>query len=167
MSEQVSALIDNEVAPEDAEHLLGMLSANKQALEDWSHFHLIGDAMRGDNLLHHDFKKNLMQKIELEPTILAPGASKPATANSGKKEATGFKGRLPVTWSIAASFAAVMMVGWMALQQHTQSGNAPVIAELAELESSDQTIPAEYLIAHQASAPSTSSYYMQSVNYSE
>jgi len=30
-----------------------------------------------------------------------------------------------------------------------------------------QAIPAEYLMAHQASAPSASSYYIQSASYSE
>lgn len=167
MSEQISALIDDEIALEDAENLLGMLSANKQAQDAWAHYQLIGDAMRGDGLLRHDFKKNLMQKIELEPTILAPSASKLDTTQTIAKGMKDFKERLPVTWSIAASFAAVMMVGWMALQHQTQSDALPAMMELAEMEHSEQAIPAEYLIAHQATAPSTSSYYMQSVNYSE
>jgi sigma-E factor negative regulatory protein RseA len=71
------------------------------------------------------------------------------------------KGKIAAGWSIAASFAAVMVVGWMVMQQQTQSGD-----ELAPVEVA-QSIPAEYLTAHQASAPSASSYYIQSVSYAE
>ena len=65
--------------------------------------------------------------------------------------------------SVAASFAAVMVVGWMVMHQQTQSGNDLAPVAVAQV----QSLPAEYLMAHQASAPSPSSYYIQSVNYSE
>jgi sigma-E factor negative regulatory protein RseA len=49
----------------------------------------------------------------------------------------------------------------------------PVIAEVATPQTAAtnvaavQAIPAEYLMAHQASEPSASSYYIQSASYSE
>lgn len=162
MTEQISTLIDDELAIDDAIRTVAGMQSNKHAAEAWSQYHLIGDAMRGSPALSPNFKHNLMQKIELEPTVLAP--------NVGQIKASKvveFKDKLPAKWSISASFAAVMLVGWVAMHEQTQSGDAAVPIEVAKVESVEQSIPAEYLMAHQASAPSASSYYIQSVNYSE
>lgn len=161
MNEQISALMDDEVAIEDAVHLISALQSNRQNAEAWSQYHLIGDAMRGHVEFGTNFKQNLMQRIELEPTVLAPNATQ---INSRKM--TDFKDKLPVKWSIAASFAAVTVVGWMAMHQ-VQPGNEQSAIELAKADAAEQAIPSEYLMAHRASAPSTSSYYIQSVNYAE
>jgi len=59
MNEQISSLIDDEIAIEDAAYLITMLQSSKQGAEAWSQYHLIGDAMRGDNNLSHNFKQNL------------------------------------------------------------------------------------------------------------
>ena len=65
-----------------------------------------------------------------------------------------------------------MVVGWMVLSQQTQSGHdlAPVeiaLAVISKAPAIDQGIPEEYLNAHQASAPSASSYYIQNASYKE
>lgn len=159
MNEQISALIDDEVAVEDSAHLITMLQSSKQGAEAWSQYHLIGDAMRGDFNLSPNFKQNLMQKIELEPTVLAPNATLVKSS-----ETLTLHHKMPATWSIAASVAAVMVVGWMALHQPSEStGNL-----VADAKSGAATaIPAEYLIAHQTTAPSGSAYYIQTVSYAE
>lgn len=162
MSEQISALMDDEIAVEDAEYLITSIHANKQASQTWHHYHLIGDAMRGDVGLSTNFKQKLMQKIDQEPTVLAPSA---AHVSASKTDVV--RDKLPAKWSIAASVAAVMVVGWMTIQQQTQTDRASAVIEVAEATTVNQTIPTEYLTAHQSSAPSTSSYYIQSVNYSE
>ncbi len=162
MSEQISALMDDEIAVEDAEHLIASIHTSRQASQTWHQYHLIGDAMRGDVALGASFKQKLMQKIEQEPTVLAPSASKVASAS----KAEVLKDKLPASWSIAASFAAVMVVGWLALQQQAQP-NPPATLEVAKVTTTSESIPNEYLMAHQSLAPSTSSYYIQSVNYSE
>jgi len=162
MSEQISALMDDEIAVEDAEHLIASIHTSRQASQTWHQYHLIGDAMRGDVALGAGFKQKLMQKIEQEPTVLAPSASK--VISGAKTEA--LKDKLPASWSIAASFAAVMVVGWLALQQQSQP-NPSATLEVAKATTTSESIPNEYLMAHQSLAPSTSSYYIQSVNYSE
>jgi sigma-E factor negative regulatory protein RseA len=81
----------------------------------------------------------------------------------------------PVVWPVAASFAAVMVVGWMVLQNQVGNQAAPtMVAQAAPPQeavtlpaASEQGVPAEYLMAHQASAPSVSSYYIQSASYTE
>ena len=162
MNEQISALLDDEIAVEDAGHLITAVQFNRQAGEAWSHYHLIGDAMRGTVLFSTDFKQNLMQKIELEATVLSPNAAL-MNLSEEREQQVAAKSKLPAVWSVAASFAAVMVVGWMVMHQQTQSGSDLVAVAIAQV----QTLPAEYLMAHQASAPSPSSYYIQSVNYSE
>lgn len=162
MTEQISTLIDDELAIEDAIRVVAGMHSNRQAAEAWSQYHLIGDAMRGSTMLSPDFKNTLMQKIELEPTVLAPNAGQIKASKVAE-----FKDKLPAKWSIAASFAAVMLVGWVAMHEQTKSGDLAAPIEVAAVEPLEQSIPAEYLMAHQASAPSASSYYIQSVNYSE
>lgn len=162
MSEQISALMDDEIAVEDAGHLIASMQSSRLAAESWSCYHLIGDAMRGDQVLSKNFKQDLMRKLEQEPTVLAP-----KSAHSAAETVAELKDKLPVKWSIAASFAAVMAVGWMAIQQ-IQPANEVARVAVAQTESAGQSeIPAEYLAAHQFSAPSASSYYIQSVSYAE
>jgi sigma-E factor negative regulatory protein RseA len=159
MNEQISALIDDEIAVHDAAHLITSVQSNKQANEAWSHYHLIGDAMRGSTIFSPEFKHNLMRKLDTEATVLSPNAA--LAADKIVNSRPTLRNQIPTSWSIAASCAAVMVVGWMAINQQTQTGN-----ELAPVEVA-QTIPAEYLMAHQSSVPTASTYYIQSVNYSE
>ncbi|MDP3088658.1 MAG: sigma-E factor negative regulatory protein [Methylotenera sp.] len=178
MTEQISTLADDEMDLDDTEHLLTYILANSQNAEAWSRYHLIGDVMRGGGMLSQNFKKNLMSKIELEPTVLSPNAA--STDQKGvmqKTLNTHFK--MPAAWSIAASFSAVMVVGWMVLQTHVTNNFTPV--EIAQLVTTpaksalmasnepvlEQAVPAEYLTAHQAYAPTASSYYIQSASYSK
>ena len=167
MSEQISALLDDEIDHETTQSIIAAIATNQQAAQAWSQYHLIGDAMRGNAILSREFKQNLMDKLDKEPTVLAPN-----TALVNQVAAIKLKSKVPAVWSIAASFAAVMVVGWMVLSQQTQSGNdlAPLEVALAVISKApaiDQGIPEEYLNAHQASAPSASSYYIQNASYKE
>ncbi|MDP1765726.1 MAG: sigma-E factor negative regulatory protein [Methylotenera sp.] len=174
MTEQISALADDEVALKDAEYLIASMQNNSHAAEVWGRYHLIGDVMRGTATLSPGFKQNLMQKIELEPTVLAPNAGWMIQPQV-QKQTTEIFSNTPVTWSIAASFAAVMVVGWMVLQTQVTDTMAPVVVAQAVTTKqapvlpvvAEQAIPDEYLMAHQASAPTISSYYIQSASYSE
>ncbi|MDP1658687.1 MAG: sigma-E factor negative regulatory protein [Methylotenera sp.] len=174
MTEQISALADDEIALEDAEYLMAAIQTNSHTAEVWSRYHLIGDVMRGTAALSPDFKQNLMQKIELEPTILAPNAGW-MNQPQAHQQAVETSRKTPVTWSIAASFAAVMVVGWMVLQTQVTDTMVPVVVAQAVTTQqapvlpivAEQAIPDEYLMAHQASAPTASSYYIQSASYSE
>lgn len=179
MNEQLSALIDDEIALTDAAHLLAAVQSSKHLADAWSQYHLIGDAMRGTPAFSADFKQNLMQKIDLEATVLSPNAQ----VNRNESKVAAARTKLPPSWSIAASVAAVMVVGWMAVQQPMTVADmkvaalAPVTVKSAPPEAKvtekttvaelKESIPTEYLMAHQAAVPSLSSYYIQTVNYAE
>jgi sigma-E factor negative regulatory protein RseA len=147
MKDQISALMDGEQALSSSEHIYTALKAGGELSECWATYHLIGDVMRGNALMKSGFHQRLMQKLEAEPTILAPHTRKPFVKSRA-------------VWSAAASVSAVMFVGWMVLQQQSQTDAATAPQEVA------QNLPTEYLLAHQASAASSAAYYIQPAAYS-
>ncbi len=168
MNEQISALADNEIALKDVAYLMTAMQPNSPSVEAWHEYHLIGDVMRGTPLLSANFKENLMAKIDSEPTVLAPNAAlvnlvKTHSSTAVSSAAADKHGKMPIAWSIAASFAAVMVVAWSVLQMQVTDNVTPTLAQAETA----QAVPEEYLMAHQSSAPSASSYYIQSVSYSE
>lgn len=141
MKEQISALMDGDLDLAEAEYLMTAIKANGEAAERWSTYHLIGDVMRGEQALRADLSQQIMREIAKQPAVLAPKASV-------------FKMKKPVLWSMAASVAGVLFVSWMVLHQQSQS------LEMAPVEIA-QSVPAEYLLAHQSMSPSNAAYFIQ------
>ena len=188
MNEKVSALADSEMQAEEAmDEIVSMLS-DKEAMQAWRDYQLIGDAMRSAPNLDSAFTARLMLAIEQEPTVLAPNAMPRSVHSSSAKETTAseqhasqkLQHRLPAVWSIAASCAAVLMVGWVLLNQQLQDFTSEQNVQVAStsVQQSDTTklvansveaaaVPLEYLAAHHVSAPSIGSYYIQAASYSE
>lgn len=146
MKEQISALMDNDLALEDAEYLMTALKANGEAAKSWATYHLIGDVMRGNKVLRHDTTASIMQEIAKQPTVLAP---KPSLIKNKQ-----------VAFSVAASVAAVFFVGLVVLHQQSQEASVAPI-EIA------QAMPAEYLRAHQSMSPSNAAYFIQPASFSQ
>jgi sigma-E factor negative regulatory protein RseA len=155
MKDQLSALMDGEFAIADAEHLITSAKAGGEMKQSWASYHLIGDAMRGETYLSHDFSSRVMAALEAEPTLIAPSASHTNVSMlKTSVKSTKF-------WSVAASVAAVMFVGMTVFQQQ-----ASLTDELSPVEIA-QNLPMEYLAAHQAAAPSSAAYYIQNASYTE
>lgn len=150
MKEQISALMDDELSPDGLEYLFTAVKSDNELGDCWATYHLIGDLMRGSPMGQPGFKERLMQKLEAEPAVLAP--------RNIRRE------RKPMLWSVAASAAAVFFVGWVVLQQQVPGDNATPAVAVAQ---NSPNIPSEYLYAHQAVAPSSSSYFIQPAAYSE
>jgi sigma-E factor negative regulatory protein RseA len=163
MKDQLSALIDGEFEVESSEHLITSAKSGGELKSCWVHYHLIGDTLRGETHMSHDFSHRVMSAIENEPTVLVPNLSTDASASTGAaSRASSIANFKPSKlWSVAASVAAVMFVGVMVLQQQL---NAP--EQLAPLEIA-QSVPTEYLQAHQAAAPSGAAYYIQTASFTE
>jgi sigma-E factor negative regulatory protein RseA len=87
--ERLSAFIDGEWfnEPGHAEGLVaGLTGADRVA---WSEYHLIGDALRSDDLAGHPAASNaflrvLAARLEAEPHLLAPAPSPAARGKSGR-----------------------------------------------------------------------------------
>ena len=160
MKNQLSALIDGELSIEDSAHLITSAKTGGELKNCWAYYHLIGDALRGDVgpggvNMHHDFGHRVMAALEAEPTVLASNQAAIAPSASKKpvyKQSARF-------WSVAASVAAVMFVGAMVFQQQFSQPEALTPVEIA------QSVPTEYLQAHQAAAPSSAAYYIQNASF--
>lgn len=174
MIEKISALVDGALDSEEVMQIIASMQTNKQAAEAWHHYHLIGDAMRNTTQLSPNFKQNLMQQLALEPTVLAPG-----TVHTKIQKNDSPKTALPMRWAIAASVAAITVVGWMALQIQTEplqnispiakraDNNTTITALVSAKPAKSPEIPSDYLTAHQSFAPSASAYYVQTASYTE
>lgn len=163
MKDQLSALIDGEFDIESADHLLTAAKSSGEISQCWAHYHLIGDVIRGDSKMHPNFHSRVMQALENEPAhekVTIESGMSPTTLQAKAIASKKSLFRSMPIWSVAASVAAVMFVGWMVLQQNVAT------PELAPIEIA-QSMPMEYLQAHHDAAPSSATYYMQNVAYAE
>ena len=156
MKDQLSALMDGEFDTESSEHLITSVKSGSELKTCWTHYHLIGDTMRGEVHMSHDFSHRVMNALEAEPILLAVYGQNQAQISSKQSSYN-----TPKFWSVAASVAAVMFVGVMVLQQQINQPEVLAPVEIA------QSVPTEYLQAHQAAAPSNAAYYIQTANYTE
>ncbi len=153
--EQISAMMDGELDEAQLTRQLARLRAEPGLRECWETFHFIGDALRGEKRLSDAFARQVLEKLESEPTVVAP------RRNAAKRTRT-------YMLSAAASLSAVAVVGWLAffnnpLVPQTQIATAPSKAAPSVTPVSSPQISnvpsdgtmSEYLIAHQEYSPST------------
>ncbi|MFM9888650.1 MAG: sigma-E factor negative regulatory protein [Burkholderiales bacterium] len=104
MSERISSLIDGELGSDaEIDRVLRELGEHAPQREEWNTYHLIGDALRATHGAGGLPREDFSTRLAAEPTVLAPRRV-PST------------GSRPMRWSlpIAASIAAVVVVGWFA-----------------------------------------------------
>ncbi len=135
MREQISLLMDGEL---DGDASAQLVSGMKEQ-DDWHLYHLIGDAMRDPEGFRADLDLDCSRAISLEPTVLAPQKSK---LHHAKLYAL----------SAAASFAAVLAVGWVVLQSPQDSPVPKQVAQVVRLNVIKSKLD-DYLAAHQEFSP--------------
>jgi sigma-E factor negative regulatory protein RseA len=150
MKDRISQLMDGELDERSAADTIKACGRGGEPLEVWRTYHLISDAMRDSRVLSAGFSLRLAQRLEAEPTVLAPQRRRAESR----------------TWfaaSAAASFAAVGLVGWLAFAP--QPGTAPAPTAQAPLvkpqEAPQAMVPPptaanDYLLAHQGFSPRVS-----------
>ena len=146
MKEQLSALMDGELDDKSAAAAIRALGGEREARDAWRNYHMIGDLMRGSAPLTGDFSARIAWKLAEQPTALAPGRIKPE----------------PRRWftvsAVAASFAAVALVGWLAFAPQPQVVPVP-LAEIKPEAPAMVPLPTaanDYLLAHQGFSPRVS-----------
>ena len=156
MNDQISALMDGELADEEARSLLAILKEHKESRQQWDTYHLVGDAIRQTSVLSMDVTHRISAQLDNEPTVLAPHKITPH-----KREM--------IAWSAAASFAAVAVVALATLKfsvgNETPDNLAARSNQPASTLAASKTNPEmnEYLVAHQEFSPSATS--RESANY--
>lgn len=164
MKEQISALWDGEL---DENHTSAPLDALKQSAElraTWQAYGIIGDTLRGEPVLSSGFQDAFMQRLEAEPTVLAPAAQ-----GEARRRSRGMERYLP----LAASLAGVGLVAWMGLHFSPTTGTAQVAAVQPAVKAVAATAATSdadraYLMAHQAYASGQATpgvaYYIRTVS---
>jgi sigma-E factor negative regulatory protein RseA len=170
MKEKISELMDGEledgVAAMSIDGLERSMASGGQegeAFEAWRTYHLIGDALRDTRTLSAGFAARVAERLAAEPTVLAPRRSAPSLQEPRKWYA------LPA--AAAAGFAAIGLVGWLALAPQPQAPQqspaafaqaVPVPQVSGSLEARKPAIvplptaTPDYLLAHQGFSPRTS-----------
>ncbi len=146
MNESISRLMDGELDDEAFIRLCPDLRA-PDALKTWECYHLIGDQLRGTPRQSPGFAERFSAALAAEPTVLAPRsarAERPAT----------------FAWAVAATLAAVTVVGWTAFSMVDLPPDAVARAREATTIRSAQVsppvqVPADYLLAHHEYSPAT------------
>mgnify|MGYP003346391498 CR=1 FL=1 len=70
--ERISAFMDGESRAAETRQAIGRLEDDAKSKDMWATYHLIGDVMRGEGVMHDDFLNRFHQRMETEPTQLAP-----------------------------------------------------------------------------------------------
>lgn len=149
MTQEISSLMDGELAPEEAQRAIKACSASAAGKVDWHLYHVIGDAMRGQAPRSLALPKDVIEALQGQPTVLAPQRRR-IPANFTR-----------VALAAAASVATVGVVGWIG-SQGGQGTSAPVAAKAGSaIQPVSNTVPAReaqpsldvqtYLNAHRQS----------------
>jgi sigma-E factor negative regulatory protein RseA len=117
MNQEISSLMDGELAAHEAEHAIRSCSASEEQKSAWYLYHCIGDAMRGQAPRGLEPPVALIASLKTQPTVLAP------------------KRRIEVTFArvafaAAASVATIGVVGWLGTQG-AQPGGSPLVAKVS------------------------------------
>lgn len=128
MTQEISSLMDGELAPEDAQRAITACGANEGAKVDWHLYHVIGDAMRGQTSRSLALPREVIEALKTQPTVLAPRRRIPATFTR-------------VALAAAASVATIGVVGWIG-SQGGQGASAPMAAKTSSaIQPVSNTVP--------------------------
>jgi sigma-E factor negative regulatory protein RseA len=144
MNEELSRLMDGELPDSEVDRVVGACRSS-EGLDAWACYHLIGDTLRGARLAKPMASRRFSQALAAEPTVLAPRRAPRAMASWA--------------WAAAATVAAVTVVGWTAMSLTQTPGTAIAKAReagtLTAARVRPQTLPQDYVLAHQEFSPAT------------
>lgn len=144
MTQEISLLMDGELESREAGRAIRTCCGDEELKRTWQAYHLIGEALRGEEPRPDASTRRIMDAIAREPTVLAPRWRLPARA-----------GR--VAFAAAASVATVAVVGWIGVQDRGTPGGpvvakAPASAPAAQPVVASRVVPLhnvnEYVVVH-------------------
>lgn len=165
MKPEISALMDGELGAPEVDAALVALRQDEDACVAWRTYHLIGDVLQGHAAPGSRCVARVLQRLASEPTLIG---ALPADIVAPQRP------RWYVPSAIAASLAAVALVGWMVFAPRSpdelvarNAGPAkvePVLIEEAKAPAAKPVLVREplspsardYLLAHQAYSPRNS-----------
>jgi sigma-E factor negative regulatory protein RseA len=154
MKSKISALMDGELEARELQEPLAALRDDASARDAWRTYHLISDALQGRALMSTDCLQRVSARLAQEPILLGP---LPSDLHAPPRA------RWFVPSALAASVAAVALVGWMAFAPRQEAGPVPLAQAPAALQAAARAkeparVPMtraarDYVLAHQAFSP--------------
>ena len=125
MNEKLSALMDGELDHGQARGAIQSLGGDDASREQWNLYHLIGEVLRGDDLVnakqHDECTSAIFAALTLEPTVLAPQMIKQPVER-----------RTRIALAMAASVITISAVGVVAVQQQNgQVSSVQLVQQIA------------------------------------
>jgi len=132
--ERISSLLDGELDEQERHQTLTALEKNPELRNRWERYHLASDAIR-HNLpagIDTGFSARVMQALEAEPTVLAPPPVKAVPPTPITKRLAGV--------AVAASVAAVAVLGVQTLNRDTSLSSPQQMAQLPVVNMASQAV---------------------------
>ncbi|MES9872717.1 MAG: sigma-E factor negative regulatory protein [Candidatus Sedimenticola sp. 6PFRAG7] len=125
--EQLSALLDDELSPEQAADTLSRLRENDELRAAWDRYHLIGDVMRGESVRVStaDVADPVRTSLEDEPAIVAVRKPNQDSKMPGKATVRWVK---PAAGAALAASVAVVAVMLSPQVEQIIPGNETIVA---------------------------------------
>ena len=150
MKEKISTLLDDELDLKGTSQTVSEIIKDKRLRERFETYQLIRDSMKNELSDATFSSKSILDAIDKEPIQMQ--------FNKTSKVASAMALPYPswMSWPVAASFAAVLLIAAFSMNHGYLKPSETV--EIAE------DIPADYIQAHQMLAPTNVAYYSESGN---
>jgi sigma-E factor negative regulatory protein RseA len=150
MKEKISTLLDDELDLKGTSQTVSEIIKDKRLRERFETYQLIRDSMKNELSDATFSSKSILDAIDKEPIQMQ--------FNKTSKVASAMALPYPswMSWPVAASFAAVLLIAALSMNHRYLKPSETV--EIAE------DIPADYIQAHQMLAPTNVAYYSETGN---
>jgi sigma-E factor negative regulatory protein RseA len=150
MKEKISTLLDDELDLKGTSQTVSEIIKDNRLRERFETYQLIRDSMKNELSDATFSSKSILDAIDKEPIQMQ--------FNKTSKVASAIALPYPswMSWPVAASFAAVLLIAALSMNHGYLKPSETV--EIAE------DIPADYIQAHQMLAPTNVAYYSESGN---
>ena len=133
MKNKISALMDGELDSIDVADTITQVKKTEELRNEWSTYHLIGDALRHREMSTLDITPGIRKKLAIEPTILTP---------EFPKEKKGKAFAFAVAASMVTAVAAVTWMGGQTMDQPLDRVTDTAVLQTAvKTESAEPTVP--------------------------
>jgi sigma-E factor negative regulatory protein RseA len=150
MKEKISTLLDDELDLKGTSQAVSEIIKDNRLRERFETYQLIRDSMKNELSDATFSSKSILDAIDKEPIQMQ--------FNKTSKVASAMALPYPswMSWPVAASFAAVLLIAALSMNHGYLKPSETV--EIAE------DIPADYIQAHQMLAPTNVAYYSETGN---
>ena len=150
MKEKISTLLDDELDLKGTSQTVSEIIKDKRLRERFETYQLIRDSMKNELNDATFSSKSILDAIDKEPIQMQ--------FNKTSKVASAMALPYPswMSWPVAASFAAVLLIAALSMNHRYLKPSETV--EIAE------DVPADYIQAHQMLAPTNVAYYSETGN---